>query len=159
MNMKKALKIALLTPLCLLLALVLVVVCLDVWATHFRIPSAQEEGKWASASPDGRFIMTGYLTKSLFDKLSVGGPGDGSFGPGIIILREKKTGKILQKARVDLIMEYDKPKWLVGEPDAVWRKNRGTPQNPWKGDYVSVGFLDAWPLPSEDGKMPPPFPK
>ncbi|MDR2129523.1 MAG: hypothetical protein LBP52_10750 [Burkholderiaceae bacterium] len=160
--MKKALKIALLTPLCLLLALVLAVVCLDVWATHFRIPSAQEKGWQTSESPDGRFRVTGYSTKSVFS-MRMAMPGGGSdgirYGPGIVILWDNKTGKILQKARVETLVAHENVDWRIGEPDAVWRKNWGTPQNPWKGDYVRVKFLDTWPLPSEDGKMPPPPPK
>jgi hypothetical protein len=71
--MRKALKIVLLMPLCLLLALVLGVVCLDFWATHW--PSGP--GRWESESPDGRFIVTGYSTKGLLASLTPTMPGDG----------------------------------------------------------------------------------
>ncbi|GHT96347.1 hypothetical protein AGMMS49545_21070 [Betaproteobacteria bacterium] len=159
--MKKALKIVLLTPLFLLLALILIVVCLDIWGTYFRIPSAEEKGRWTSESPDGRFKVTGHSTKSLFEKLTPTMPGDGGFGPGIVILVDKKTGKILQQARVDNIDSASYVDWKVGDPDALWRKGWATfagLKEPWEGDYVDIKFGDTWPLPSEDGKLPPPLP-
>jgi hypothetical protein len=61
--MKKALKIVLLTPLCLLLALILVGTGYQIWYTEFRTPTGP--GRWESESPDGRFIVTGYLNKGL----------------------------------------------------------------------------------------------
>jgi hypothetical protein len=161
--MKKTLKIVLLTPLCLLLALILVVVCLDIWATHFRIPSAEEKGVWTSESPDARFRVTGYSTKSVFTKLIPTMPGNGgNFGPGIVILWDKKTGEILQQEKVENLDSYGVVDWMVGNPDAPWRKGWATYAQlkaPWEGDYVHITLVDTWPLPSIDGKLPPPLPK
>jgi hypothetical protein len=158
--MKKILRIALLTPLSILLVLILAIVCLDVWATHFSIPSAEEEGRWTSESPDGRFKVTGYSTKSLFTKLISTAPGNGGFGPGIVVLWDKKAGKILQQARVENIDSASYVDWMIGDPDAVWRKGWATYaqlKTPWEGDYVRIGLLGTWPLPSLDGKLPLPL--
>jgi hypothetical protein len=152
--MKKALKITLLTLLCLLLALI----CLYLWDTY-RTPSGP--GRWESESPDGRFIVTGYSTKGLLAQLTPTMPGDGGFGPGIVILRDKKTGKILQQAKVENIAGIDEGyvDWMIGDPDAPWRKSwafRKDLKDPWEGDYVDIKFVGTWPLPSVDGKLPPP---
>jgi hypothetical protein len=157
--MKKAIKIV----LSILLALILVVVCLDIWATHFRMPSAEEKGIWTSESPGARFRVTGYSTKSVFTKLISTMPGDGgSFGPGIVILWDNATGKILQTAEVENVSAHDYVKWRIGDPDAIWRKNLAMLnglKDRWEGDYVDIMLVDTWPLPSEDGKMPLPWPK
>jgi hypothetical protein len=155
--MKKTLKIAMF----LLLSLILIVVLFDVWDTQFRIPPAEEAGTWTSQSPDGRFSVTGYSTKSLFVKLIPTMPGDGSFGPGLVVLRDNKTGKILQKAKVEEVSSAgDSVDWMIGDSGALWRKSWSAPgsQEPWKGDYVSVRYLEIWPLPDKDGKLPPPKP-
>ena len=157
--LKKMFKIILGTAL----VLILTIVGLDIWHSQFSTPSG--EGRWKSESPDGRFIVTGYSTKSLFVMLIPTAPGDGGFGPGIVILRDKKTGEVLQQARVENLggMDEESVKWMIGDPDAVWRKNyaaRAGLKEPWGGDYVYVKLLtsDEWPLPSVDGKMPPPLP-
>jgi hypothetical protein len=67
---------------------------------EFRMPTGP--GPWESKSPDGRFIVTGYSNKGL-PVLIPTMPGDGGHGPGIVILREKQTGKILQQAKVEHI--------------------------------------------------------
>jgi hypothetical protein len=152
---KKALKIALLTPLFILLALILAGTCYQIWYTEFRTPDGP--GRWTSESPDGRFIITAYSNKGLRSLIPTM-PGDGGFGPGIVILRENKTGKILQQAKVenlDGMAGY--AKWMIGDPDAPWRKGWATAEGPREGDYVRVGLLGTWPLPSEDGKLPPPL--
>ena len=157
--MKKALKITLLSPLFLLLALVLTGTGYQIWFTEFRVPDGP--GRWRSESPDGRFIVTGYSNKGLRSLIPTM-PGDGGFGPGIVILREKKTGKILQQARVDVIDNASSVYWRIGDSGALWRKNWATYarlKDPWKGDYVRIKFVDTWPLPSVDGKLPPPKPK
>jgi hypothetical protein len=154
------LKIVLLTPLSILLVLILAIVCLDVWATHFSIPSAEEEGRWTSESPGGRFKVTGYSTKSLFTKLVSTAPGDGGFGPGIVVLWDKKAGKILQQAEVENLggMHEGYVDWMIGDPDAVWRKGWPTAMGtPAEGDYVYIKFIGIWPLPSLDGKLPLPL--
>jgi hypothetical protein len=96
--MKRSLKIVLLTPLCLLLALILAGIGLHLWDTN-QTPTGP--GRWTSESPDGRFIVTGYSNKGLRSLIPTM-PGDGGgWGPGIIILRNKKTGEILQQAKVE----------------------------------------------------------
>ena len=152
--MKKAIRIA----LSILLALLLIIVCLDIWSTHFSIPSAEEKGRWTSESPDGRFRVTGYSTKSLFTKLISTMPGDGGFGPGIVMLWDNKTGNILQNVRVENIDNASYIKWIIGDPDAPWRKGWPTTTGePREGDYVRIKLIATWPLPSLDGKLPPPL--
>ena len=149
--LKKMFKIILETAL----VLILTIVGLDIWNTQFSTPSG--EGRWKSESPDGRFSVTGYSTKSLFAKLISTAPGDGGFGPGIIILRDKKTGKILQQEKIENIADSEYIEWWIGDPDAVWRKGWATAKGPREGDYVSIKFVGTWPLPSVDGKLPPPL--
>jgi hypothetical protein len=156
--MKKTLKIVLLAPLCLLLVLILVVVCLDILDTN-QTPTGP--GRWTSESPDGRFIVTGYSNKGWRSILLPTMPGDGGYGPGIIILRDKKTGGILQQAKVENLggMGRGDVDWMIGDPDAPWRKSwatRAQLKTPWEGDYVHITLVDTWPLPSVDGKLPPP---
>ncbi|MDR1349701.1 MAG: hypothetical protein LBJ59_02760 [Zoogloeaceae bacterium] len=159
---KKTLKIVLLTPLCLLLALILFVVCLDFYSVHFHIPSAEEKGVWTSQSPDDRFRVTAYSRSSLFDMTTMmPGQGGASRGAGIIILWNNGTGKILQQIRAENLSTVDSSNvdWMIGDPDAPWRKSwaaRARLDAPWKGDYVYIMFGDTWPLPSEDGTLPPP---
>ena len=150
--MRKAVKIVLLTPLCALLALIL----LDIWGTEFRTPTGP--GNWDTESPDGRFIVTAYSNKGFFRSLIPTMPGDGGFGPGIITLQEKKTGKVLQEAKVENLGVIDSGdvRWMMNDPGAFWRQNRATLwglKEPWKGDYVRVKFVAIWPLPSLDGKL------
>ena len=152
--MRKAVKIVLLTPLCALLALIL----LDIWDTEFRTPTGP--GNWDTESPDGRFIVTAYSNKGFFRSLIPTMPGDGGFGPGIITLQEKKTGLVLQRAKVEYLggMGRGSIKWWIGDPDAVWRKGWPTAVGaPHEGDYVNIGWVAIWPLPSLDGKLPPPL--
>jgi hypothetical protein len=157
--MKKLFKIILITPL----VLFLIIVCLNFYSVHFDIPTMDEKGAWTSESPDGRFRVTGYSRSSLFD-MGVMMPGQGgAWGKGIVILWDNKTGKMLQKTRVEEISSTgDSIKWMIGEPEAIWRKNASIltrQEAPWEGDYVSIQFVDTWPLPSEDGKMPLPYPE
>ena len=152
------------TILIMMLVLIAVIVCLDIWATRFSTPDG--EGRWTSESPDGRFSVTGYSTGSFFSALESTAPGDGGgFGPGIVVLRDNKTGEVLQKARVEEItgIYYDgNVSWMIGDPDAPWRKSWGVaykqPGGIWEGDYVFIKSVGDWPLPSKDGKMPPPLP-
>ena len=154
--MKKFLKKMFKIILGTVLILVLTIVGLDIWHSQFSTPSG--EGRWKSESPDGRFIVTGYSTKSLFVMLIPTAPGDCGFGPGIVILRDKKTGEVLQQARVEELSNTGYVDWMIGEPDAIWRKNWASPRSkdPWEGDYVDIKFVGTWPLPSVDGKLPLP---
>jgi hypothetical protein len=152
--MKKLFKIILITPL----VLFLIIVCLNFYSVHFDIPSINEKGAWSSESPDGRFRVTGYSRSSLFD-MGVMMPGQGgAWGKGIVILWDNKTRKILQLERVENIAACGRIKWMIGDPDAVWRKGwavAAQQEKPWEGDYVDISFVATWPLPSEDGHLPP----
>jgi hypothetical protein len=154
--MRKSVKIAVLTLFFSLLALLLIGIGYQIWYTEFRIPTGV--GRWTSESPDSRFTVTAYSNKGLRSLIPTM-PGDGGYGPGIIILREKKTGNILHQRKVDNLagMLRGYVEWMVGEPDAPWRKDWAGLESPepWKGDYVSIGLFGIWPLPSEDGEMPP----
>jgi hypothetical protein len=155
--MRKALKIVLLTPLCLLLVLILAIIGLHLLDTNLT-PSG--EGSWESESPDGRFIVTGYSNKGLRSLIPTMPGNGGRWGPGIIILRDKKTGEILQQAKVEEFggMDEGNVEWMVGGPDAVWRKGWPTATGaPREGDYVHILLVAIWPLPSLDGKLPPPL--
>jgi hypothetical protein len=158
--MKKLVKITILIPLISLLVLIVVGIVYHLWETRFSEPTGK--GRWSTTSPDGRFTVTGYLTKGL-GVLIPTMPGDGGYGDGIVILRDNKTGKVLQKARVENVSNLaGLVDWMVGEPDADWRINlailKGTDKK-WEGNYVYVQYVDTWPLPDEEGKLPPPWPK
>ena len=117
--------------------------CYQIWYTEFRTPTGQ--GRWSSESPDGRFVVTAYSNKG-FRVLIPTMPGDGGFGPGILTLREKKTGKVLQQAKVEHLGAIDSGdvRWMMNDPDAFWRQNWATRRNlkePWKGDYVDISFV------------------
>jgi hypothetical protein len=142
------------------------VICLHFWSTNLT-PSG--EGRWSTESPDGRFIVTGYSNKGLRAWIPTM-PGNSGYGPGIIILRDKKTGEILQQAEVKNLgnMGAGNVNWMVGDPDAPWRKGWASfakRKDPWEGDYVSIKLanvdleLVTWPLPSLDGKLPSPRPE
>jgi hypothetical protein len=125
------LKAALFTPLFILM--ILVIVCLDIWTTHFRITSADEEGIWKSTSPDGQFEVVGYGKMSLRRFLPTM-PGSGGDTDGIIVLRDKKNGDILQKQNVDLVN-------FIDEHSVSWAKR--------KREVVIVGVDIIWQLPPE----------
>jgi hypothetical protein len=133
--MKKLVKLVLMTPILILLMLILIGTSYQIWYTEFRTPSGM--GQWSSKSPDGRFIVTAYSNKGLRSMIPTM-PGDGSFGPGIIILRDNKTGKILQKEEIENLA-------AIGKNNVEWI-----------GDYVHIDFISPpWPLPHIDGTLPP----
>jgi hypothetical protein len=124
--MKKLLKIAL-TAFAIFASILLLAFSWHVWETKYHVPSG--EGLWQEESPDGRFVMTGYLTKGLLGFVPTA-PGDGSSGSGVVVLRDNKTGQILQTIRVDSILAL-----------------RGGGIT-WLDDYVSiVGVEGTWSLP------------
>jgi hypothetical protein len=96
---KKLLKIALIA-FAILVSILLLAFSWHVWETKYHIPSG--EGLWQEESPDGRFTMTGYLTKGLLVFVAVM-PGQGSDGDGVVVLRDKQTGKVIQTARVEQV--------------------------------------------------------
>jgi hypothetical protein len=116
--MKKPLKVTL-----FLLAFPLLLASWLAWETQYHVPSG--DGLWQSTSPDGRFTVTGYLTTGLRAFLPTA-PGDGSFGSGVVVLRDTQTGEILQKARTDAVSQ-----------------NRAE----WESDNVYIKFIGDWPLP------------
>jgi hypothetical protein len=86
-------KMILLGLLCLICAFV-------VWNT-WRIYSYVPEGRtmYTETSPDKRFTVAIYPSPSLFPRFAM--PGQGGDGPGLIILRDNRTGKELQRKHVD----------------------------------------------------------
>jgi hypothetical protein len=130
--MKKLLKIPLIT-LAILASILLLAFFWHIWETEYHVPSG--EGVWQKESPDGRFIMTGYLTKGLLSFVSVM-PGQGSDGDGVVVLRDKQTGEIIQIAR-------------AGQVNALqWGGIR------WRNSYVIVSGVDKFPLPSPPPQKP-----
>jgi hypothetical protein len=129
---KKLLKITL-TTFVILASILLLAVSWHIWETKYHIPSG--EGVWQEESPDGRFTMTGYLTKGLLVFVAVM-PGQGSDGDGVVVLRDKQTGKIIQTARAEQV-------------DALqWGGIR------WRDSYVIVSGVDKFPLPPPTPKKP-----
>jgi hypothetical protein len=94
--MKKLFKIALIA-FAIFTSILLLAFSWHIWETKYHIPSG--EGLWQEESPDRRFTMTGYLTKGLLIFVSVM-PGQGSDGDGVVVLRDKQSGDIIQTARV-----------------------------------------------------------
>jgi hypothetical protein len=131
--MKKLLKIPLVT-LAIFASILFLAFSWHVWETKYYVPSG--EGSWQEESPDGRFTMTGYLTKGLLSFVSVM-PGQGSDGDGVVVLRDKQTGKIIQTARVEQVS-------AISGGGVRWRDN-----------YVLiVGVDDEWSLPPATDTKP-----
>jgi hypothetical protein len=105
-----------------------------IWETKYHVPSG--EGLWQEESPDGRFTMTGYLTKGLLVFVAVM-PGQGSDGAGVVVLRDKQNGEILKTVR-------------VGQVNAL--RSGGIH---WGDGYVLiVGVDDEWSLPPATNTKP-----
>jgi hypothetical protein len=129
--MKKLLKIALIA-FAIFASILLLAFSWHVWETKYHVPSG--EGSWQSISPNGRFIVTGYLTKGLLRFVPTA-PGDGSSGPGVVVLRENQTGQILETARIDS---------LNALREGVM----------WEGNSVYVKFIGDWSLPPATDSKP-----
>jgi hypothetical protein len=123
--MKKPLKI-ILVIITVFASILVVLFSWHVWETKYYVPSG--EGVWQSTSPDGRFTVVGYLTKGLLIFVPTA-PGDGSSGPGVIVLKDNQTGEILQKARIDSVTAL------------------GGDEIKWDSSSVYVRYIDDWPLP------------
>jgi hypothetical protein len=114
--------------LIVLLAIFLIPTVWNLWALHIYTPTG--EGVWQSTSPDGRFTVTGYLAPVL-EIPTVVGPGDGSHGPGILVLTDNQTGQALKMLRIDSLGGLS---WGSG---VTWTDT----------DVSFVGYTDEWPLP------------
>jgi hypothetical protein len=119
--MKTAIKILL-----SLLALVLVLVLYDAWRLHIYVPGG--EPSWESMSPDGRFSVSVYYNPGIFYPLPPAIQPRGRLGT--VVLRNIKTGKVLQRATVEGISK--------GEPQVDWYPER---------NRVSVVSVGGWDLP------------
>jgi hypothetical protein len=123
--MKKTFKMALLV--------LFLPVLLCIYHAYFYVPVG--EGIWESTSPDGQFEVVGHGKMSLRKFLPTM-PGSGGDVDGVIVLRDKKTGTVLQKQNVDLVN-------LVGEESVTWIKgNMGKVE-----EVVIIGVDIIWQLP------------
>ena len=102
---------------------------LDVWLINFHTPGWEPE--FVSTSPDGRFTVSVYDNPGVL-LLPPGLHPRGS--AGTVVLRENKTGKVLQRAKVSYVDAGSKA------PDITWGK---------KGEWVLVTSLGDWDLPPE----------
>jgi hypothetical protein len=130
--MKKLFKIALIA-FAIFASILLLAFSWHIWETKHHVPSG--EGLWQEESPDGRFTMTGYLTKGLLVFVAVM-PGQGSDGDGVVVLRDKQTGEVIQTARVEQVNGFR-------SGGIRWRKN-----------YVSIVGVDKFPLPPPSPQKP-----
>jgi hypothetical protein len=120
--MKKVLKVVF-----SLLALVLILIIYDAWLLHFHVPS---EPYWESKSPDGRFAVSVYYNPGIFYPLPPGLQPRGAIGT--VVLRNIRTGKVLQREPVDYVDE--------GVPQVRWHKETNS---------VGVVSVGAWDLPQD----------
>jgi len=113
-----------------LLGLILALVLWDIWAFHYEIPDG--EPAYASTSPDGRFTVSVYHNYGILPIPYWIHPRGRA---GTVVLRENKTGKVLQRVTVDYMnagTETPHVRWNAG--------NRFPPS-------VSVVGVDVWDLP------------
>ena len=98
----------------LILAFGLLSIVLTVW-DYWRIDSHVPDGTpmFTSTSPDNRFTVAGYPSPTIFPRFAM--PGQGGDGPALIILRDNRTGKELQRRHVD-------GPWFIYE-DVTWYKD------------------------------------
>jgi hypothetical protein len=127
--MKKKCKITLFVSFVCLSMTVLVY----IWYAFCYVPTG--EGIWSSTSPEGEFEVVGYAKFSL-RKLLPTVPGSGGDADGIIVLREKKSSKIIQKINVDLINFHNKN-------DVTWT-TRGKNSS---AQVIIIGDDIIWDLP------------
>ncbi|MDR2925853.1 MAG: hypothetical protein LBU76_07910 [Azoarcus sp.] len=123
--MKKAFKI--------FAGLLLALVLCDAWLTYFHVP--EWKPAFVSTSPDGRFSVSGYynLPSPFFGEL---------WGnDGTVVLRENKTGKVLQRGTIDYLPAVQgQVSWYVCNRDFYPEYER----------CVYVQYVDTWPLPPEE---------
>jgi len=110
------------------LGLILVFVLWDAWLIYFHTPGW--EPAFSSTSPDGRFTVSVYSNVGVI-RLP---PGLNPRGrAGTVVLRENKTGKVLQRAFASYVQGSD-------QPHVAWYT---------KSNSVGVVGVDTWDLPPE----------
>jgi len=112
-----------------LLALVLVIAILDAWIIHAKVP--EWEPLWESTSPDQRFTVSVYYNPGFFVLPPWLHPRGRA---GTVVLRENKTGKVLQRARADSV-----------------DSGTETPPVDWYMEFNEVGVtsVGVWSLPTD----------
>ena len=110
-----------------LVGLILVLVLWDAWLLNFHTPDW--EPAFTSTSPDGRFIVSVYDNTGIILLPPALNPRGSA---GTVVLREVKTGKVLQRAKVDYVAH-------------------GTPHIDWIPEInrVSIVSVGGWDLPPE----------
>ena len=109
------------------LGLALVLVLLDAWVFYCHTPDW--EPAFTSTSSDGRFIVSVYDNTGIILLPPALNPRGSA---GTVVLREVKTGKVLQRAKVDYVAH-------------------GTPHIDWIPEInrVSIVSVGGWDLPPE----------
>jgi len=99
----------------------------DTWLYYFHTP--KWEPLFVSTSPDGRFSMSVYFNPGVPLPSWIHPRGRS----GTVVLRESKTGKVLQRAASEYVH-------ATGEPTVYWSPER---------NRVGVVSLGGWDLPPE----------
>jgi len=109
------------------MAVALALVLWDTWEMHYEIPDW--EPAFASTSADGRFTVSVYYTSGIIPLPDWLNPRRNN---GTVVLRDNRTGKVLQRAKVDYVAH-------------------DTPHIEWFPERNKVGAvsLDIWDLPTE----------
>ena len=112
------------------LGLALVLVLLDTWVFYCHTPEWEPE--FVSTSPDGRYSVSAYDNPGILLFLPVGLHPRGS--AGTVVLRDNRTGKVLQRANARYVNAGART------PDVDWFP---------KSNSVGVTSVDVWDLPTE----------
>jgi len=114
--------------LIVILALFLILALWDAWIFHFHTP--KWDPLWETTSPDGRFTVSVYDNQGLISLPPWLHPRGYA---GTVVLRENKTGKVLQQAKASV-------DWKTRDPHIRWHPEFNDVE------IVSVG---AWDLPTD----------
>lgn len=103
-------------------------------SSYFYFHNHNPSGKSiaSSISPDGHYQVCAFPKYSWSDFIAAM-PGQGGVysKPAIIILRDKRSGKILDRGEIDPLNEFDETSSVT-----------------WYSNYVRVKFVQDWKLPT-----------
>ena len=112
-----------------LLGLIIALALLDAWIFYVHTPGWKPA--FVSTSPDGRFTVSVYYNTGVLPLPPALHPRGRA---GTIVLRENKTGKVLQRANSTYVHSS-------GEPVVTWYQ---------KTNRVGAINVDIWDLPPEE---------
>jgi hypothetical protein len=111
------------------IGIVLVLALWNTWSYYFHTP--EWKPAFVSTSPDGRYAVSVYYNPGLIQMPPALTPRGNS---GTVVLRDIKTGKVLQREVVGGVHSS-------GNPDVSW-----IPQT----NRVSIVNVGSWDLPPEE---------